>query len=56
MFTDTRVSNFSQSNEDTARVQIVAALNYINRTHNEYKLDWRSCSFYARLVRRRRTI
>lgn len=56
MFTDTHALNFSQSNDNAVRVQIVAALKYINRTHNEYKLDWHSCSFYARLVRRRRTI
>lgn len=33
---------------ELARIQVDAALRYINRTTDDYKLDLRSCRFWAR--------
>lgn len=37
---------------ELARQQVDAALYYINKLHEDYKLDWKSCRLYARLLRR----
>jgi hypothetical protein len=36
---------------DFARLQVNAAINYINRSSEQYALDRRSCRFWQRLVR-----
>lgn len=34
---------------EMVRTQIEAAFYYVNKLHNDYKIDIRSCRFYARL-------
>lgn len=36
----------------TSTVQVNAALAYVNRVHNFWKLDLKSCKFYAQLLKR----
>lgn len=36
---------------ELARVQVNAALRYINRTTEDYKLDLRSCVFWVRFIK-----
>lgn len=36
------------NDEVLARIQVSAALHYLNKTHEEYKLDIKSCRFWHR--------
>jgi len=44
-------------NDELIRIQVDAALRYVNRTSESYVLDLRSCRFFSRMLRLRvRTI